>query len=222
MKPYDIQKDFLCAVLNNDKNIQNKNMKIYQELILYRFKEVLNSTYPMFTKYINKEVLEKLIKDFIYSGCSTSYVWKISSEFKDYLYSNRLLNNIQKSIIEFESKQISIYVRNEDIKCSVLSYKRAYRLSVNTSVMMFDYDILNESFSKEKQYILIYKNKDDFQVYYLSISKFLYHFFKYQRGNNTINKAIYFASKKANIDYKDAKDIAKETIENFISDGILI
>ena len=222
MKPYNIQKEFLSTVLNNDKSIQNENMKIYQELILYRFKEVLSSTYPIFTDYMDEIELETLIKDFIIYGCRTSYVWQISLEFKQYLHSKRELTLIQKQILSFESKQIKIYVKNDDIKCSVLSYKRAYRLSKNASVMIFDFDILNQTFYKQKQYVLIYKSKDDFQVYHLSISKFLYWFFKYQKANNTLTKAIYFASKKANIDYNDAKNIATQTIENFINDGIII
>ena len=222
MKPYDIQKNFLSIVLNSDKSIHNKNMKIYQELILYRFKEVLSSTYPVFTNYMDKIELETLIEDFIMYGCKTSFVWQISLEFKQYLHSKRYLTLIQKQILNFESKQISIFVKNDDIKCSVLSYERAYKLSINASVMMFDYDILNQTFAKQKQYVLLYKNKEDFQVYYLSISEFLYYFFKYQRANNTINKAIFFASRKSNINYKDAKNIASKAIENFVSDGILI
>ena len=222
MKPYNIQKEFLSTVLNNNKTIQNKDQEIYQELILYRFKEVLSSTYPIFTKYTNALELETLIKDFILSGCHTPYVWKIAEEFKEYLYSKRQLTLIQKEILEFELRQIKIYVKNDYIKSGNISYKKAYRLSKNASIMMLNYNIIDETFISDKGYILIYKNPYDFQVYHLSISKFLYYFFKYQRGNNTINKSIYLACKRVNIDYSDTKDIAKETIIGFVNDGILI
>ena len=88
--------------------------------------------------------------------------------------------------------------------------------------MMLDFDIINETFQATKQYVLIYKNPIDFQVYHLEISAFLYYFFKYQRGTNTINQAIKFASKRVNISYKDAKEISINTIKNFVKDGILI
>jgi hypothetical protein len=221
MTPYDIQNKFISTLLN-DNLIENKNIKIYQELISFRFNEVLKSTFPIFTNYIDTNKLEYLIKEFISYGSKTPYVWMMALEFKEFLNNQKDITLLEKQILYFELKQITIYVDNSNIRVSKISYKKSYRLSKNCAIIVNDYDILNQTFNKQKQYILIYKNKLDYQVYHLEISKFLYYFFKYQKGNNSIKKAIYFASKRSNIEYKDAINIAKDTIENFINDGILV
>jgi len=210
MKPYDIQKQFFDTILDNSKQIDDPNIQIYQELVLFRFVEVIKSTYPIFTKYLPKTKLENLVKEFIKYGSHTPYIWKIAQGFKEFLFTKDI-DKQEREILEFELKQINIYVSNSTIKKGKISYKKAYRLSKNAHTMLY-----------KKEYVLIYKNIEDMQVYYITISKFLYYFFKYQRGDNTINKAISLASKRVGINYKDAKNISIGTIKNFIKNGIMV
>ena len=211
MKPYNIQKEFLGTILDNSKHTDNPNIQIYQELVLFRFLEVIKSTYPIYTSSISKDNLDGIVKQFIKNGCKTPFVWKISMEFKEFVYNLKSTTKLQKETLIFELKQILIYVSNRAMKSRKISYTKSYRLSKNALVMKLN-----------SEYILIYKNKYDNMVYHLSISKFLYYFFKYQRGNNTINKAIKFASKRSSINYNDAIKISNSTIVDFVYNGILI
>ena len=56
MMPYNIQKDFFNDVIN-DKQSNNKNKNIYGELVKLRFMEVIQSTFPIYTSYINSYIL---------------------------------------------------------------------------------------------------------------------------------------------------------------------
>jgi len=222
MKTFDIQKEFFSDIIAGN-NMNDKNKYIYNELILFRFLEVIKSTFPIYCDYIKDDILQKQIKEFIIYGSNTSYVWKISFEFKDFLFEHKNISKIQKEILIFEIKQIQIYASCIDIKSKNLSYKRKYKLSKNAYIQKHNFDIINQTYKKIKtKYYLIYKDINDYDVYYLELSKFLYLFFKYQRANNTINKAIKLASKQSNLNYYDAKNISKNAIENFINTAILI
>jgi hypothetical protein len=222
MKTYDIQNDFFNDVLTS-KNIQDPNKEIYNELILFRFIEVINSTFPIYSKYLKKEILENKIKDFIKYGAKTSFVWQVSFEFKKYLETQVTLTKIEKEILSFESRQILIYISSKNVKAKKISNQRAYKLSSNASIQKHNFDIVSESFNKIKpKYYLIYKDINDFDVYYIELSSFLYYFLKYQRNSNTINDAIYLSAKRVKLNFSDAKQISKNVIENFINTAILV
>jgi hypothetical protein len=221
MKTFDIQKKFFDEILSSN-NVSNTNKEIYAELILFRFTEVINSTFPIYCKCVTKNDLDIQIKNFILYGAKTSYIWQVPFEFKDYLFLHSNIKKLLKEILIFESKQISIYISSKHLKRKKISYKRRYKLSSNSAIQIHNFDIVNGTFEKiAPKYYLIYKNIDDFDIYYIEISKFLYYFLRYQRGGHTIDKAMKLASKRANINYKDAKQISKDVIENFVQIAVL-
>ncbi len=222
MNPYEIQNSFFTKVIEN-KDISNKRISIYADLILFRINDAIKSTFPIYVSSISKEELEKQIKKFIIYGSKTSYVWQIALEFFDFLLKIYGISLLHKQILYFENAQIKIYVSNKNIMYKKINHKRKYTLSSNAFIQKHDYNITNRSFTKSKtQYYLVYKSIEDYDVYYINISKFLYLFLKKLRNFNTIDDAIKLASKQSNIKYKDAKSISYNTINNFVSTGIIL
>lgn len=222
MKAFDIQKEFLNDIIG-EENLNNKNKYIYHDLVYFRFYEVLKNSLPIYFEYIKEENFTILVKEFISYGAKTTYVWKIIFEFYEFLLKTKKIPKIQKQILIFEIQQIKIYASSNRLKAKKYSTKRYYRLNPNIFLQIHNFDIVNQTFENINQtYYLIYKNIDDFDVYYLEISKFLYYFLKYQKANNNINKAIKLASKRANINYNDALSVSKMVINNFINSTILI
>ena len=221
MMPYNIQNEFFKNVIT-DTQSNNPNKDIYTELVKLRFVEVLQSTYPIYTSYIGSEILEEQITNFIIYGSHTSYVWQISYEFIDYLINTNQINNIQKEILFFEKEQIKIYVSNKKIKSKKLNTKKAYKLSSNACILKHNYNIIEQTFQKQTNYVLIYKNIDDFDVYYISLTKFMYIFLSKLRNNNTIENIIKQIAKRMNISYIDSYKVSYNLIENFVKNGIII
>ena len=221
MMPYSIQNDFFKDVIK-DTQSNNPNKDIYGELVKLRFLEVLQSTYPIYTSYVGSEILEDQVAKFIIFGANTSYVWQISYEFIQYLIKTNQITNIEKEILHFEKEQIKIYVSNKKIKSKTINIKRAYKLSSNACILKHDYNIIEQTFQKQTNYILIYKNIDDFDVYYISLTKFMYMFLSKLRNNNTIEKIIKQIAKQMNISYIESYKVSYNLIENFVKTGIII
>jgi len=222
MNPYDIQNNFFKEVTTST-HIDNDYISIYSELVNFRIVEVIQSTYPIFVSYIGKDKLNELVTAFIIYGSKTPYVWQISNEFILFLINQYGISKIQKEILLFEQKQILIYVLNKDVKSKKMNTNRRYKLSKNASIQIHNFNIIERNFDKvDKQYILIYKNIEDYDVYHITISKFLYVFLKNLRNNNTLEKAQQIASKQCGIKFDDAKEISFNVINNFINTGIIV
>ena len=146
----------------------------------------------------------------------------MSYEFISYLINTNQINNIQKEILYFEKEQIKIYASNKQIKSNKLNNKRAYKLSSNATILKHNYNIMEQTFEKHTNYILIYKNIDDFDVYYISLTKFMYLFLSKLKNNNTIKQALKLISKQMNLNYEETHSISKDLINNFVKNGIII
>jgi hypothetical protein len=219
--PYNIQNEFLKDIINNTQS-NNPNKNIYGELVKLRFSEVIKSTFPIYVSYTENKILEKQIANFIIYGSHTTYVWQISYEFIEYLLKTNQINNIQKEILNFEKEQIKIYISNKHIKSKIINQKRAYRLSANACILKHNYNIIEQTFEKKTNYILIYKNIDDLDVYHVSLTKFMYIFLNKLRNNNTIENIIKQITKQMNINYIESYKVSFMLIKNLVKDGIII
>lgn len=114
-----------------------------------------------------------------------------------------------------------MYVSNKSFKSSVFKWNKRYKISPNAYVLKTKFDIANKNDNKE-QYILIYKDINDFEVYYMEITKVIYLFFKCLRNNNTAIQALKLAFKITSLNFNDVKKIITTTISNFSKNGIII
>lgn len=221
MTTLNTQKDFFSTV-TSDEYITNDAIEIYQDLIYLRFEDVINSSFPIYCSNIDKDILEKEIKEFISYGSHSAFVWKIPFEFKQFLFNNKNIGNKYKEILEFEAIQIKMYVSNKKFRSTKYDWNKRYRLSSNAKILKSKYNLLaKDDFINETQYILIYKDINDYDVYYIEITKILYSFFKNLRNLNRANQALELATKKMNLNYFDVKNIISNTLINFTKNGIL-
>ncbi|VAY87883.1 hypothetical protein MNB_ARC-1_562 [hydrothermal vent metagenome] len=223
MITFEIQKNFFNTVISQ-QNIDNKAIGIYQELIYLRFEDVIKSSFPIFVSVISNEILEKYIKKFVSFGANSPCVWKMPFEFKQFLEQNTSIVSRQyKEILEFESIQIKMYVSNINFRPTKFSWNRSYRLSPNAKIFKSNFNLLNkQDITLKTQYILIYKDINDHDIYYIEITKVMYHFFKYLRNFNSAKQSLKLASKKTNLNYNDVFDTMENTLARFAKNSILI
>ena len=139
-------------------------------------------------------------------------------EFFDYLKKYNLICKKEKELLEFETKQIKIYTSNKKTRATKYSQKKQYKLSQNANITKTSYNILDTN--DKTQYILTYKNNDNYGVYYIQITETLYLFLKLLR-NKTIKKTIKLISNHKNIKYKDLEEILLPVVKNFATKGII-
>ena len=213
------QKDFFHTVTSQDI-IPNDAIQIYQELIFLRFEDVIKSSLPIYTSSISEDILTNYIKEFISYGAKSAYVWKIPFEFSNFLkLTNKISLKKSKDILKFELIQIKIYVSNENLKSSKFNWNKKYRISSNAYAFKTKSNILNNN--NKEQFILIYKNFVDFEVYYIEITKVVYFFFRYLRNNHNAKSSLRLACKCCRLVYDDVKPIITSTLNNFAKNGLI-
>jgi len=220
MQTLKTQKDFFCTI-TAPKFIPNDSIEIYQDLIFLRFEDVIKSSLPIFSSLIDEDILTNYIKGFISYGAKTAYVWKIPFEFGEFLINtNKITSKQYKDILKFELIQVKMYVSNDSFKYSKFNWNKRYRISSNAFILKTKANILNNN--KKEQYILIYKDFEDFEIYYIEITKVVYCFFKYLRNNHNAKQSLKLACKSCGLVYKDVKDIINTTLNNFSKNGLII
>jgi hypothetical protein len=222
MTTYKIQKDFFDAIRSNEI-IANEHISIYQKLIYIRFDDAIHSSLPNYCATLSDDILEYYIREFISYGANTFYIWKIPFEFKYFLFNfNKQLTHEQKEILEFETIQLKMYLEESYVGTRLFNWNKRYRLSHNGKIFLSKYNMLKKSFNQDDiQYILIYKNIKDYDIYYIEITKVMYYLLKNLRNNHTILDALRLACGKTILRYNEVKKVIYSTLVDFHKNKII-
>ena len=222
MMPFDIQKDFVSKVITNT-NMNDERQSIYHELIFIQFESIITNALPLFCSQIQEELLSQYIYDFINYGSKTPFVWKIIFEFERFLIDTKRvkLKNL-KDILIFELKEIKIYSLDKNIITSTFAWNKKYILNHNVHIMKSNIDIINQTFIKQKQYSLIYKSKDDFEVYHIDLSLLIFQFLSLLKSSINANNILKIVCRRLNLKFAEVKGILIDTLKMFTLNGIIV
>jgi hypothetical protein len=200
-------------------DITDERQEIYQELIYNRFHSVLHSTFPLYTKTVEKSLFQSQLIAYIQKGSATPYVWQVPLEFKEFIKITLSPKKELLELLDFEWNQVKLFVSNHTFTSKQFDFNKRYKLSKNAVVKKYASNPLNQE--PKTTYFLIFKDIQDHDVYYLEISHFLYNFLKCLRNKRSI-EALKIISKKHNININEAKNIITSTLEDFAKNGIIV
>ena len=221
MMPYNLQKEF-CNIIKDSTTSDNKNIAIYQELVFMRFDELLKSSLPLYCSIQEQSILTKNIQDFIIYGAKSPYIGKTIFEFYNFLETKKLIKlKLEKDILLFELNQLKLFTISSITRNSKFGWNKHLKLSKSTFVFKSNYELINQTFVNQIQYILIYQDKNDFEIYSIEISKFLYQLLKLLKSNCSIEQTLKLVTKQQNLKFNDVKKIIEPTLIDFTKNGIL-
>lgn len=220
--PFDIQKEFINNIISNT-NMTDEKQSIYHELVFIQFESIITNALPLFCSQIEDKILNDYIYDFINYGSKSPYVWKTIFEFEKFLIdTKRLKSKDLKDILICELKEIKIYSLSKKVNSSSFSWDKRYLLSQDVHIIQSNTDIVNQTFEKTKQYSLIYKDKNDFEVYHIDISQLIYKVLVLLKSNTTTHQILKLVCRRLNMKFETVKDILTDTLNKFTLNGILV
>ena len=220
MMVYNIQKDFLEKI--KTPHTHNNNIEIYQELVFMRFDELIHSTLPLYCSIQKNYILEQNIQSFIIYGSKSPYIGKSIFEFYKFLQIKKLINSkLEQDILLFEINQLKLYTNQQTTRYSKFHWNKHFKLSRTAFILKSNYELINKTLAKQTQYILIYQDKNSFEIYNIAISKLLYTLLKLLKSNCSIEQTLKLVTKQQNLKFEDVKKIIEPTLIEFSKIGIV-
>lgn len=211
-KELEIQSEFFDSLINQNSRLT----KIYQELIFYRFDEVLTSAFPLSKSYL--ENWDSLVSSFIAFGSKESIIWKIPNEFRIYLKNNFNLEPFLIELLWLEWIEIELLMKpNSKIIVAPFDIKNHYKLNAKLKILNYQ---AYRGFPKEKKksYLIFYEVNS--KIEWIEISKFLYKLFQKSK-RVTFSKALKETSKEFKLKHSDTKGLVVEFLEDLYQKAII-
>lgn len=216
----DIQKRFFDILINQEKGHEKTAVGVYQKLVFYRFEEIIQNTFLEFCKEVSENEQKELIIAFMKDTPSTAFVWQIAKDFILFVKKNKIFEDrpYLYELLYFDWIEVEIQMREyKDKKPSKFSWNKKYKLSKSARIIEFEYDILNANI-KEKKHTptLIYLDFEDNEVKFREINPFVYELLKRVDKKEPIKKYLKDICKENEIDFKEAKEVLGEVLEQIL------
>jgi len=212
----DIQKRFFGNLLNQNSEVENSAVEVYQKLVFMRYHEVIKNSFPLFIENIKENLLETTIKDFMKNTPKTPFVWQIPNDYRKFVKKEKLFDK-QKYLYEllyYDWIEIKLYMKKyKEQKNRKFSYKNSYKLASSAKVKRFKYDIINKNYSEKREnFVLIYYDFNTNIVVYREINPIIYYLLKSLNKKQNISSILKQLCKGNDIDFKEAKKVLKEPL----------
>ncbi|MEY4503797.1 MAG: hypothetical protein RL154_89, partial [Pseudomonadota bacterium] len=174
----EIQARFFEIISNPCNELQN-GLNTYRELVRYRFEELLDGSLPKSKEIIGNSLWQELITAFIIKKPAMPLIWKAVEEFRLFAIKKKFgLSKLVKDMLWYECARISCYqapdLCNESSSFNFIDF---YRLSNSARIKTLEYSVHNDC-ENIKNYLLVYRNYADYDIYFIEITQFMYMFLK--------------------------------------------
>jgi len=217
MLEHDIQQRFVDQVISPE--VVSYPIKVYQELVYYRFFEVISNAYPIFYALVDKSLLEKNIYLFMQSLPKTEYIWKMADQWRKFVKKEQLFRelNAVDDLLLYEWVEVKLMMKAyKKHTADTFSWDETYHMSNSVFLMEQSYDILNAEYkTKGEFYILAYYDFAEHQVMYREINAFVFHFLHNIKGDS-IEKKLNLFCMKHDVSVEEAKHTLEEALSTLV------
>ena len=198
----------------------------YKELIHYRFKEVLLSTFPRFLELLKEEEVNMLIAEFIKAKPNSPYIWQMPNEFRSFLKEKRLEKSypFMDDLLWFEWIEVALFMKDYSVQRSEnFSWENSYVLSDSALIKELNFPVhYDRAYAEGGIYpLLMFYNFDTHDVHFQEITPFLQQFMNELEEHLNAKEALEIICSKYEVDVGEVQDVLLETLESFCSLHIL-
>jgi len=174
--------DFVSGAVEIPDEPRNP-VRIYKELVHYRFDEVIRNAMPDFCDVLGEERLDALIYDFIQSKPKSPFVWKVPGLFMGYLLDFHRVDDIAyaQDLMWFESIEVDLLMGvYEKPKAEVFNWDENFSLSKSMRMKVLHHAVNQNNFEKVDEHPLVmYYAFEEFEIHFQEITPFMFRFLSY-------------------------------------------
>jgi len=216
--------DFVSAKVEIPDEPRNP-VRIYKELVHYRFNEVIRNAMPDFSEILGETRLDALIFEFIQSKPETPFVWKVPILFREFLLQTHKVDDIAyaSDLMWFESVEVELLMGQYDQPNEeVFSWNEAFKLSKSMRIRVLNYAVNQENFEYIEEFPLImYYHFQEYAVFFQEITPFMYTFLMYLDDMKPCEALKCICEDFQLEDDVEVKELLQEPLEAFVSLNII-
>ncbi len=220
-----VQERFFSTLINQKDGFENTAIKTYQNLVFLRYLEVLKNNFPLLVEQIDEALFEESIKTFMKHTPTTPYVWQIPNDYRKFVKKEKFFGKSSYiyELLYFDWIEIEIYMKEYKLKKNKnFSYNQNYTLSKSARIKRFKYDIINHNLtSKRENFLVIYYNFETNDVIYREINQLIFELLKRLNKKQILSKVLKQLCIENEIDFKQAKQVLKEPLEELTLFSVL-
>jgi len=228
---HSIQKRFINTITKQEElSMPSEGLKVYQDLVFYRFLEVFEKAYPRFRRMVSEKKFSELIYNFLKIGAKDPILWRVSGEFKEFLIANNDLEMVFLSnLLEFEFLEVEMYMHKypEYIE-KEFTLESSYALSVDANIRTFTYAIHHpvfdenpQNFEKGEYTVLFYYDSQTESIIYEEITPFLAVFLGTITREKSISIFIEDKAKEYDVTRVELLEVLLPLLKRFTSKNII-
>lgn len=222
----DIQKRFIDLVENQKDKKASNAFGIYQKLVFYRYEEIIKNTFIEYCKLVSEKKLNETLYKFIKNPPKTPFVWQIAKDYMKFLKKNKYFKNKKylHEILYFDWVELELIMKEyKDCETSMFSWDNMYILNENTRLKKFKYDIILGNFKEKRvNYVLIYYDFNENEVFYREINELIFFILKALKSNKPISLTLKSICKKYDIDFNEAVEVLDSTFHELVNLKVLV
>lgn len=222
----EVQDRFFDIITNQKNNTPSNAFKVYQKLVYYRYSEIITSTFIQYCKNLSQEELDKTIFEFMKNPPKTEFVWKIANDYRKFVKKQKYFEDkkYMYELLYFDWIEVEIYMKEyKEKKVKDLSWNNKYKLSKSSRIKKFKYDVINGNYEEKREnFLIIYFDFNQNEVLYREINEVIYALIKKLDKKTIIKSALKELCKDNDINYKEAKTLLLEPLNELILNKALI
>ena len=227
MLEHEVQKRFISYVTGESEisGGEENRLHLYRDLVNYRFREVLQNTFPRFAQKIGKELFQKVVEQFILTKPSTPYIWQMPDEFRHFVVAGNMSENFPfvEDLLWYEWIEVELFMKNYRLAKTVpFDWKGSWGLFESANLREMAYCVFQAEYEISGHYpVILYYNFLDNEVHFQEITPFLVRFFQYCQQLSVID-ALQAVANEFKLDVDDVQSILTPTLEDFAAKKVIV
>ncbi len=224
-----IQRRFTDIISGQDIETASRHHKIYNQLLYYRFEEVIENAYFRLKALMEKHEWNALITGFIQHGATTPYIWQLPDEFRRYA-AKKLPLPFARDMLWFEWIEIELMMQKPALQQGKkLRWDHPTSLSPTARIKRLAYPVYDKQDDRkfftvpQGDYpLLVYLEMETNRVMYQTITPFMYKVLKRIKKGTAPKKAVREVAGEYGEKYGEVAQIIRPVLNQFFAMGILI
>jgi len=223
---YDIQKQFISYITGEEEisGGSENRLHLYRDLVNYRFREVLQNTFPIFARKIGKENFQSLIDEFILTKPSTPYIWLMPDQFRSFAIGRNINANFPfaEDLLWYEWIEVELFMKNyRQSEVVPFDWIKNWTIHESASLREMVYGIHLGEFETEGNFpIILFYNFLDHKVHFREVTPFLVRFLSLC-SRFSANEALKKVCSEFKLGFDDVKPFLTPTLEEFSAHKII-
>lgn len=224
-----IQRRFTDIISGKEIESASRHHKVYNQLLYYRFEEVIENAYFRLKALMERHEWDALIAGFIQHGAQTPYIWQLPNEFRKYA-AKKLSLPFAKELMWFEWIEIELMMQKPAEQADrKLRWDHPLSLSPTARIKRLAYPVHDKrddarllKAEKGEFPVLVYLEMETNRVMFMEITPFMYKVLKKLKKGSAPKTAVKEVARAYGEKYGEVAEIIRPVLGEFFAMGILI